>query len=59
MVSDNNHLTLAVAGSRKTQGIVDACAAADINERILVLTYTTANQEELKRLFTIEGVVGV
>ena len=43
-----NHLVLAVAGSRKTQGIVDACAAAPIDERILVLTYTTANQEELR-----------
>lgn len=42
-----NRLTLAVAGSRKTQGIVDACAAAPTSERILVLTYTTANQLEL------------
>jgi DNA helicase II / ATP-dependent DNA helicase PcrA len=45
----NNTLTLAVAGSRKTQGIVDACAAADKAERILVLSYTTANQVELRR----------
>lgn len=44
----NNNLTLAVAGSRKTQGIVDACAAAPKDERILVLTYTTANQAELR-----------
>lgn len=45
----NNVLTLAVAGSRKTQGIVDACAAADSRERILILTYTTANQNELRK----------
>lgn len=46
--TSNNHLRLAVAGSRKTQGIVDACAAAPKDERILVLTYTTANQAELR-----------
>lgn len=44
-----NHLTLAVAGSRKTQGIVDACATADPAKSILILTYTTANQLELRR----------
>lgn len=48
MAATTNHLTLAVAGSRKTQGIVDACAAADRDERILVLTYTSANQLELR-----------
>jgi DNA helicase II / ATP-dependent DNA helicase PcrA len=42
-----NRLTLAVAGGRKTQGIVDDCAEADAADRILVLTYTVANQEEL------------
>ncbi|HEU5472704.1 MAG TPA: UvrD-helicase domain-containing protein [Actinophytocola sp.] len=45
----DNQLTLAVAGSRKTQSIVEACAAASPDERILVLTYTTANQDELRR----------
>ncbi|WP_440714240.1 UvrD-helicase domain-containing protein [Gordonia sp. FQ] len=51
-----NHLTLAVAGSRKTQGIVDECAAAPVSERILVLTYTTVNQLELRnRLATFAG----
>lgn len=45
----NNHLTLAVAGARKTQGIVDACASAEPSKRILILTYTTANQRELRR----------
>ncbi len=42
-----NHLTLAVAGSRKTQGIVEHCASASPERRVLVLTYTQANQEEL------------
>lgn len=48
MAAASNHLTLAVAGSRKTQGIVEACIAADASARILVLTYTTANQMELR-----------
>ena len=43
-----NKLTLAVAGGRKTQGVVDACSAAEPGRRILVLTYTQANQRELK-----------
>jgi DNA helicase II / ATP-dependent DNA helicase PcrA len=55
-VVNNNHLTLAVAGSGKTQGIVDACIAAGSGQRILALTYTSANQEELKcRLATQAG----
>lgn len=49
MVTGSNHLTLAVAGSRKTQGIVDACAAANPSKRILILTYTTVNQLELRK----------
>lgn len=43
-----NILTLAVAGGRKTQGVVEACASAEPGRRILVLTYTQANQRELK-----------
>ena len=42
-----NQLTLAVAGSRKTQGIVEHCASASYERRVLVVTYTQANQEEL------------
>lgn len=42
-----NHLTLAVAGGRKTQSIVDGCVAAAEGRRVLVLTYTQANQREL------------
>jgi DNA helicase-2/ATP-dependent DNA helicase PcrA len=52
----NSHLTLAVAGSRKTQGLVEYCAAADTGERILILTYTKNNQVELTtRLSTQAG----
>ncbi|WP_432948286.1 hypothetical protein ACQPXM_13305 [Kribbella sp. CA-253562] len=47
-MTNNNQLTLAVAGSRKTQGIVDACAASATDKRILILTYTTVNQDELR-----------
>jgi DNA helicase II / ATP-dependent DNA helicase PcrA len=42
-----NRLTLAVAGSRKTQSIVEHCASVPPERRVLVLTYTQANQEEL------------
>ncbi len=43
-----NYLTLAVAGSRKTQGIVEHCASLPPDRRALVLTYTQANQAELR-----------
>jgi len=43
-----NQLTLAVAGSRKTQGIVEHCASLTRVRRVLVLTYTQANQAELR-----------
>ncbi|MBT2305166.1 UvrD-helicase domain-containing protein [Variovorax paradoxus] len=43
-----NQLTLAVAGSRKTQGIVEHCASLPRDRRVLVLTYTQANQAELR-----------
>lgn len=52
----NAELVLAVAGSRKTQSIVEACASAPLSARILILTYTTNNQNELKtRLATYAG----
>jgi superfamily I DNA/RNA helicase len=43
-----NQLILAVAGARKTQGIVDYCASLPSSRRVLVLTYTQANQAELR-----------
>lgn len=45
----DNWLTLAVAGGRKTQGIVEHCEKAPPERRILLLTFTTFNQRELKR----------
>lgn len=43
-----NHLTLAVAGSGKTRGIMQYCASLSLERRALVLTYTQANQAELR-----------
>lgn len=51
-----NQLMLAVAGSRKTQSIVERCASLPRDRRVLVLTYTQANQEELlSRLMRYAG----
>ena len=51
-----NYLTLAVAGSRKTQGIVEHCASLPHDRRALVVTYTQNNQAELlDRLSTYAG----
>ena len=44
----SKRLTLAVAGSRKTQGIVEQCRNLPKEDRILVLTYTQSNQDELR-----------
>lgn len=43
-----NRVTLAVAGSRKTQSIVDACADEDSQIRRLVLTFTQTGQAEIQ-----------
>jgi DNA helicase-2/ATP-dependent DNA helicase PcrA len=44
-----NTATLAVAGARKTQSIVDACADGDPATRRLVLTYTLSGQQDLEK----------
>lgn len=44
-----NMATLAVAGARKTQSIVDACAEGDPATRRLVLTYTLSGQQDLEK----------
>jgi hypothetical protein len=44
----SNFVTLAVAGSRKTQGIVEHCASLPHDRSALVLTFTQANQHELR-----------
>lgn len=51
-----NRLTLAVAGGRKTQSIVEHCALLPRERRALVVTYTQANQLEVRRRFA--GRVG-
>ena len=43
-----NHLTLAVAGSGKTRGIVEYCTSLPGVRHALVLTFTQANQMELR-----------
>ncbi|MEJ1191877.1 UvrD-helicase domain-containing protein [Pseudarthrobacter sp. CCNWLW207] len=49
-----NRLTLAVAGSRKTQSIVDACALGAPEKRRLVITFTQTGQAELERRLKAE-----
>ena len=41
-------VTLAVAGSRKTQSIVEYCAALPLTRRVLAVTYTQTNQSILR-----------
>lgn len=43
-----NRLTLAVAGARKTQSIVDDCSTGDPTRRRLTLTFTQTGQAELQ-----------
>ncbi|CAL8978047.1 ATP-dependent helicase/nuclease subunit A [Tessaracoccus sp. O5.2] len=45
-MTGENRLTLAVAGGRKTQSIIDACVESP--RRRLIVTYTTNGQEELR-----------
>ena len=54
-----NTLTLAVAGGRKTQSIVDQCLTHELPCRLLVLTYTIRNQRELSARFTAHQPHGV
>lgn len=42
-----NQLTLAVAGSRKTQGIIDYCATIPADRKVIILTFTKSNQMEI------------
>lgn len=43
-----NTATLAVAGARKTQSIIDACGGGDESTRRLVVTYTLTGQRDLE-----------
>ena len=51
-----NRLALAVAGGRKTQSVVEACANGASTRRILVLGYTQASQRELEERIRVAGV---
>lgn len=44
----NNYLTLAVAGARKTQGLVEHCKALAVDRKVLLITFTQTNQVELR-----------
>jgi DNA helicase-2/ATP-dependent DNA helicase PcrA len=44
-----NTVMLAVAGSRKTQSIIDACVTGEEGRKRLVITYTQGGQEDLLR----------
>lgn len=44
----NNYLTLAVAGARKTQGLVEHCKALAADRKVLIITFTQTNQAELR-----------
>jgi superfamily I DNA/RNA helicase len=51
-----NYLTLAVAGGRKTQGLVNHCQALPSDRKVALLTFTQTNQQEVKaRLATQAG----
>lgn len=51
-----NRLTLGVAGSGKTRGIVEHCASLAPNRRVAVITFTQANQAVLRaRLRAVAG----
>ncbi|PYY80201.1 ATP-dependent helicase [Pseudomonas sp. TKO26] len=43
-----NYLTLAVAGARKTQGLVEHCKALPADRKVLLITFAQANQIELR-----------
>jgi superfamily I DNA/RNA helicase len=43
-----NFLTLAVAGGRKTQGLVNHCQAIPSERKVALLTFTQTNQQEVK-----------
>lgn len=51
-----DQLTLAVAGSGKTQGLAEYCATLPKERRVLAVTFTQLNQAELRmRVATVAG----
>lgn len=43
-----NHLTLAVAGGRKTQGLIEHCKKLPVERKIAIVTFTQTNQQEIR-----------
>lgn len=50
-----NILTLAVAGGRKTQGLVNHCKELPSSRKVALLTYTQTNQQEVKARLAAEA----
>lgn len=44
----SNHLTLAVAGGRKTQGLIEHCQSLPAERRVAIITFTQNNQQEIR-----------
>jgi DNA helicase-2/ATP-dependent DNA helicase PcrA len=58
MPSPTNCAVIAAAGSRKTQGIIDAALAALPGRRVLITTYTRENCDEIiRRIHRVKGCV--
>lgn len=51
----SNYLTLAVAGGRKTQGLIDYCRVMPSERQIALVTFTQTNQQEIRHRLAIEG----
>jgi superfamily I DNA/RNA helicase len=50
-----NHLTLAVAGGRKTQGLVEHCNATAPDRRVALVTFTQTNQQEIRHRLSVHA----
>jgi DNA helicase II / ATP-dependent DNA helicase PcrA len=58
MPSPTNCAVIAAAGSRKTQGIIDAAQATPGGRRVLITTYTRENSDEIvRRIHRANGCV--
>lgn len=50
-----NFLTLAVAGGRKTQGLVNHCQALSSERKVALLTFTQTNQQEVRSRLAVQA----
>ncbi|MFW5410507.1 UvrD-helicase domain-containing protein [Pectobacterium brasiliense] len=51
----SNYLTLAVAGGRKTQGLIDYCRSMSVERRIAFVTFTQTNQQEIRHRLAVQA----